>query len=186
MKKIKFKSLNSVFGLTLASILFILLGLVLLLWPDIAGRIMCYMLGGLILIFAVTHIVSFFTDKKVYFIFNFDIVVGIIALGLAVFMILKWEFVISILPFILGIFLIFSGILDFQKSLLLRDYGNLRWKSSLVLSCIKFVFGVVLTVIPFLIASTFIRLIGIGLIYNGLSELWIVSRWPKEADGDNT
>ena len=101
-------------------------------------------------------------------------------------MILKWEFVISILPFILGIFLIFSGILDFQKSLLLRDYGNLRWKSSLVLSCIKFVFGVVLTVIPFLIASTFIRLIGIGLIYNGLSELWIVSRWPKEADGDNT
>ena len=48
MKKIKFKSLNSVFGLTLASILFILLGLVLLLWPDLAGRIMCYMLGGLI------------------------------------------------------------------------------------------------------------------------------------------
>ena len=70
------KSLNSVTGVVLSSILFILLGLVLLLWPDIASTIVCYSLGVLILVFAVFRIVSFFTDKKIYFIFNLDLEVN--------------------------------------------------------------------------------------------------------------
>jgi uncharacterized membrane protein HdeD (DUF308 family) len=173
------RTLNSVTGVVLSAILFILLGLVLLIWPEIASRIVCYALGGLILLFALFCVVRFFTDKKVYFIFNFDLVVGLIAAGMGIFMLIRPDLVISILPFVVGLFLVFSSILDFQKTFLLRNYGNSRWKSSLVFTCIKLVFGIVLLCLPLLIAQTLVRLIGIGLMYNGLSELWIVSRWPK-------
>lgn len=173
------KTLNSVCGVVLSAIGFILLGLVLLLWPEIAGKIVCYALGVLILIFAVIRVVNFFMDKKVYFIINLDIVVGLVAAGIGIFILIRPDIVISFLPFVIGLFLLFSSILDFQKTFLLRDYGNTRWKSSLVLTCIKMIFGIFMLVSPLFFAETFMRLIGIGLIYNGLSELWIVSRWPK-------
>lgn len=173
------KTLNSVTGVVLSSLLFILLGLVLLLWPDIASTIVCYSLGVLILVFAVFRIISFFTDKKIYFIFNLDLIVGLVAAGIGIFMLLRPDIVISILPFIIGLVLIFSSILDFQKTFLLREYGNKRWISSMVFTCLKLAFGIFMLAAPLFIAETLVRLIGIGLIYNGLSELWIVSRWPR-------
>ena len=173
------KTLNSVAGVVLAAIFFILLGLVLLLWPELTSKIVCYCLGILILIFAVTRVVKFFTDKNVYFVFSFDLIVGLIAAGMGAFMLIRPDIVTAFLPFVIGLFLVFSSVLDFQKTFLLRDYGNSRWKSSLVLTCIKLIFGIALIAAPLFFGETFVRIIGVGLIYNGLSELWIVSRWPK-------
>jgi len=173
------KTLNSVLGVVLVSILFILLGIVLIIWPDIAGKIVCYSLGVLILIFAAFRIVSFFTDKKVYFMFNLDLVVGLVAAGVGVYMLISPETVITVLPFMVGLLILFSSILDLQKALMLRNYGNPRWKSSLVLTFVKMALGIFMLAAPFLLAMAFIQVIGIALIYNGLSELWIVSRWPK-------
>lgn len=180
------KTLNSVTGVVLTAVLFIILGMVLIIWPELTSRIVCYALGLLTLVFAATHIISFFTDKKVYFVFNVDLIFGLVAAGTGIFMLIRPDIVIDILPFVIGLLLIFSSVLDFQKSFLLKTYGNGRWKSSLVLTCIKLVFGIALMASPWfpVVVSWFskemlVRFIGIGLIYNGLTELWIVSRWPK-------
>lgn len=180
------KTLNSVLGVVLSSILFLLLGAVLLIWPDIAGKAVCYALGVMILIFAITRIVSFFTDRQVYFIFNLNLVVGLVAAAVSIFMLLRPEMVLAALPFIIGLFLVVSSVLDFQKVFILNQYGNPHWKSSLVFAILKTLFGAVMLVIPLFFTETFIQLIGIALIYNGLSELWIIFRWPKDGTPGKT
>ncbi len=173
------KSLNSVLGVILGGILSILLGLVLILWPDIAGKVACYALGGLVLVFAVIRIVSFFLDKKVYFTVNFDLIIGLVAAAIGIYMLIQPEVILRILPVITGLFLLISGILDCQKTYLLKQYGNDHWKISLVLAILKLLVSAFMLASPLFIAYTVIWLIGACLVFNGVTDIWIVARWPK-------
>lgn len=173
------KKMSTTAAVILSSSLFIILGLVLVFWPEITGLVICYALGVLILVFAISRIISFFSEKQVSFIYKLDIIIGLIAGAVGIFMLVRPDIVILILPLVIGLFFVFSSALDIQKAFILREFENKRWKSSLVLAVIKLIFGILMLVAPSIFAFAMIRIIGISMIYNGLSELWIASRWPK-------
>ena len=66
----------------LAAILYVILGLVLLLWPGVSAVVFCYAFGGVLLAYGVVTVVSFFLRARRQGGFVFELLLGIIAAAL--------------------------------------------------------------------------------------------------------
>ena len=66
----------------LAAVLYIILGLILLIWPSVSATVFCYAFGGILLIYGVVTIVSFFLRDSRQGSFVFELFLGIVAAAL--------------------------------------------------------------------------------------------------------
>ena len=161
---------NMKLSFLLAAVLYIILGLILLIWPGVSATVFCYAFGGILLIYGVVTIVSFFLRDSRQGSFVFELFLGIVAAA-------------PVLPVILGLFIVVDGLVNLKRALELRRMLYLRWTVPLVLSAVSAVLGLVIVFQPFLAAEALVMLIGAVLIYEGLSDLWTifrVSQWTKE------
>ena len=169
---------NMKLSFLLAAVLYVILGLVLLIWPGVSATVFCYAFGGILLIYGMVAIVSFFLRDSWQGSFVFELFLGIVAAAL-----LRPVIVASVLPVILGLFIVVDGLVNLKRALELRRMLYLRWTVPLALSAGSAVLGLVIVFQPFLAAEALVMLIGAVLIYEGLSDLWTifrVSQWTKE------
>ena len=68
---------NRKLSFLLASILYLALGLVLLIWPGTATTVICYAFGAVLAIYGLVAIISFFVSRKGGF--AFELFLGIVA-----------------------------------------------------------------------------------------------------------
>lgn len=162
--------------LTLTAIFSILLGLVLAIWPDATKLAVSYLIGAALVIFGVIQVVRYFVYEVRLDLFRYDFVSGLILLGAGVFFLMKPQVIVSILPILLGIAIIIDGAVKIQQSMDLMRAGYPRWWLIMLLAALALAAGIVLLVNPFEAASTLMLLIGIVLIYNGVTDLWTISR----------
>lgn len=174
---------NMKLSFLLAAVLYIILGLILLIWPGVSATVFCYAFGGILLIYGVVTIVSFFLRDSRQGSFVFELFLGIVAAALGLLFLLRPVIVASVLPVILGLFIVVDGLVNLKRALELRRMLYVRWTVPLVLSAVSAVLGLVIVFQPFLAAEALVMLIGAVLIYEGLSDLWTifrVSQWTKE------
>lgn len=174
---------NMKLSFLLAAVLYIILGLILLIWPGVSATVFCYAFGGILLIYGVVTIVSFFLRDSRQGSFVFELFLGIVAAALGLLFLLRPVIVASVLPVILGLFIVVDGLVNLKRALELRRMLYLRWTVPLALSAGSAVLGLVIVFQPFLAAEALVMLIGAVLIYEGLSDLWTifrVSQWTKE------
>ena len=172
---------NRKLSFLLASILYVALGLVLLIWPGTATTVICYAFGAVLAIYGLVAIISFFVSRKGGF--AFELFLGIVAAGIGAFFLLQPKVVASILPVIMGIFIVIDGLLNLKRAFELHrlEYG--RWFITLILSLVSVALGLLVVFQPYLAAEALIMLIGVVFIYEGLSDLWAivkVTRLTKE------
>ena len=173
---------NMKLSFLLAAVLYIILGLILLIWPGVSATVFCYAFGGILLIYGVVTIVSFFLRDSRQGSFVFELFLGIVAAALGLLFLLRPVIVASVLPVILGLFIVVDGLVNLKRALELRRMLYLRWTVPLVLSAVSAVLGLVIVFQPFLAAEALVMLIGAVLIYEGLSDLWTifrVSQWTN-------
>ena len=95
----------------LASVLYIALGLVLLIWPGITSDLICLSFGLLLLIYGIITIISFFVHDSRLGTFRFELILGIVAAAAGLLFLIKPEFVKSVIPVVLGIYIIIAALL---------------------------------------------------------------------------
>lgn len=161
---------------TLTAIFSILLGLVLAIWPDATKLAVSYLIGAALLVFGVIQVVRYFVYEVRLDLFRYDFVSGLILLGAGVFFLMKPEIIVSILPVLLGITIVVDAAVKVQQSMDLMRAGYHRWWLVMLLAVLALGAGIILLVNPFEAASTLMLLIGIVLIYNGVTDLWTISR----------
>lgn len=167
----------------LASVLYIVLGLILLIWPGTSAVVFCYAFGGVLLAYGVVTVVSFFLRDSRQGSFVFELLLGIIAAALGLLFLLRPSVVATVLPVILGLFIAVDGLVNLKRALELRRMAYVRWNVPLWLSVVSVALGLFIVFQPFLAAETLVMVIGAVLIYTGASDLWTifrVSRWTKE------
>lgn len=165
----------------LAAILYLVLGLVLLLWPGTTAAVICYAFGGILVVYGLAAILSFFVSRAAGF--ALDLFLGIAALALGLFLLVRPQVIISILPVVLGLFILVDGLLNLKRALELRRLEYRRWGVSLALSLISLALGLVILFHPYLAAEALVMVIGGVFIYEGLSDIWtifMVGRLTKE------
>lgn len=172
----------------LASVLYIALGLVLLIWPGITSDLICLSFGLLLLIYGIITIISFFVHDSRLGTFRFELILGIVAAAAGLLFLIKPEFVKSVIPVVLGIYIIIDALLNLKRSMELHSLQYGRWWVILVLSLVSVALGVLILFRPGMTADVLIMVIGGVFVYNGLSDLWSIfkiSRITKEYRKNN-
>ena len=158
-------------NLILMSLLYLALGIFLLMVPGTALNVVCYALGGVVLLGAVIQLVRYFLVERGIFQSQLTLISGLVCLALGGFLILRSDIVVRILPIVFGLFVIFDSLGRVQSALELRRCGYGSWKGFLLLALLSVVLGVVMIVDPFGAMETLVMAIGVILIIEGALNL---------------
>ncbi len=162
----------------LSAVLCVILGVVLLVYTKQMTDLFCKLLALVLIVMGVAHIITYFTDRMGN---NLRLVAGIIVLLLGVWIFINPEIIISLIPAIIGAILFLHGVEDLRLAIQAKEAEGSAWISCLILAIVNLAIGILLIVKAFEAAQIAFKLIGIALIYDGVSDIWIVSRAVKAA-----
>lgn len=168
-------------NVVISSFLCVLLGLVLVLWPGLSIQIVCTAVGAVLIAGGAMRIISYFRTRDGSIYSQINLIFGIIFAVVGVWIVIKPDKVLAVIPIIVGIVIAIHGLHNLQQAVgLWRDKYD-KWWIALILGLLTVGFGVLLVCRPFDAIDTAVMLIGVFLIYDGLSNIWIVSRVYKNA-----
>lgn len=153
-----------------------LFGLVLLIWPKTSTTVICMALGCVLIVCGVIRLAVFWLNRDDSLYSTMNLVSGIVLVAVGVWIVVKPEIIMVMVPIVIGIIVIFHSFHDFGQAASLYKASYDKWWVALLLGLITAGLGVLLVVNPFEAAETIVRVIGICLIYDGISDMWIVSR----------
>lgn len=167
----------------LLSVLYVLLGLVLLIWPATVMDALCYLTGGILLLYGAISIVGFCREEMRTAGSFLTLLLGIVAAAVGAVLLFQPALFQSILTVILGLYILIDGLLNLKRAMELRRMEHMGWTLYLILSLITVVLGLLVVFRPMLAGTALVRLIGVSLLYSGGADLWTLlqlSRWTKE------
>ena len=158
-----------------SSIVAIVVGLILLIFPGQSMLSVCYVIGGIATAMGVVRMVEYFKRDHTYpFLFQPDLMIGLLTLGLGLFAITNAKAVISLIPAICGVLLIGCGVGNILRAVDARRAGVAQWAVLLALAILTVVLGWVIVGNPFSTLEIAVSVIGAGLIYEGVTDIIIV------------
>ncbi len=161
---------------TISAGLCTLLGLVLLIWPDTTMRIVCTLLGGMLLIYGLVQMILYLINKERTMLSQGMMVFGIVLAVIGIWILTSPEMIIMAVPVIVGVLIAIHGVHNVVQAIALKKDGYDRWWLAFLFGALTGVLGGILVYNPFEVAETVVRFIGIFLIYDGVSDIWILSR----------
>jgi len=158
----------------LKGILYILLGVVALLIPETMEKTLGYLMGIVLIIAGGVSMISYLLRDARENYYRDDFVFGLVGIVLGIIVLLKVEIIISIIPLLLGIMVVISGCAKLQDVIDMKRMNSGNWIVMLILALINLILGLVLIFNPFKAATFLFRMIGIGLIFSGITDCIIV------------
>lgn len=155
-------------------------GVILVIYPGAVTEMMAYALAIGFFALAVICFYNYFNRTALEATFRNDLVIGIGALVLGVIAIAKKGEIINFIPLILGIVIIVSGVKKLQDAINMIRLKVNGWLTVAILAVVATAFGIVMVCLADEAKNAIIRVIGIGLIFSGLSDafsaIWFSSK----------
>ena len=168
-------------NMIVSSLLCVLLGLVLVLRPGLSVRIVCTAVGIVLILSGVTRIIDWFCARDGSMYAQMNLIFGIVLVVVGVWIVVKPDKVLAIIPIIVGIVIGMHGLNNLKQAIeLWRDKYD-KWWVAFILGALTVGLGVLLICRPFAAIDTVVMVIGFFMIYDGLSNIWIVARIYKNA-----
>ena len=155
----------------ISAILTIALGAVLVIWPDWSGRILCYLLGAALILMGGIQLIVCIRAERIGFYSKFSMLMNIILILLGVWVCIRPDTVLSLVPVIIGIVMLIHGCMDLQFTMDIKHAGSGKWWIALIFALVTLTLGVFLVMHPFLAFEITMLIIGVGLLYDGISDL---------------
>ena len=166
--KEKIQNFISVYGLD--GILLIALGIFMLIWPKASLKIICIIIGIILLILGAAKLIQHFSSKYVEE-SKSDLPVGIIEGILGICLIIFSGFFIKLFPVIAGIILLYGCVMMFLKVYNLRDVKDSTFYSSLIFGIVTLIVGLIMIFNPGGTMAFIVRMAGLGLLIVGIYML---------------
>lgn len=154
----------------------LILGVLLLLWPVSALRMVAYAAGIIVMAGGVASILAHFRRRPRTSIASLNLVIGVLVTLVGGWIFMNPDNFASILPTAIGYLIVLSGIVNLLEAFSLSRARYRKWWSTLFAGVVSIFMGLLLVNHAFGIAATMVRLGGLFLLYNGVSVLWISRR----------
>ena len=164
---------------SLSAVICVILGIVLLVWPGQSTQVVCMVLGIVLGGFGLIQIILYLATKEKTMVSHSMMMLGVVLAVIGGWIVLKPETIIKAVPMIVGILIVIHGFHNAVQAIDLKKMQYDNWWVALLLSLLTVALGVVLICNPFTIVDTVVRIIGAFLVYDGLSDMWIMSRGFK-------
>ena len=163
----------------ISALLYTLLGLALLLRPELSTNVLCTVLGVVLVVCGVTDILDFVFHRDGTLYYALRLIAGIILAAVGAWLITQPTLIAVVIPRIIGVLICFHGVRNLSDALTLRKKGSTNALSAAFMGAVTVLCGLVLVLNPFQSYTTVLRLIGISLIYDGISDIWITAEVSK-------
>ncbi len=163
--KVKKMSLTSI----VFSLLFIVTGIFLLLKPETAINIVCYVLGVILVLWGVVSIIQFFSDKNSTNYLSLSFIFGAFVFIFGIIILIKPSIIASIVPLLLGVWMVINGVTKLSYSLSI--YKETKNIFSIIGALLIVIFGITLIFNPFEGAKALTQIIGVALIVYSILDL---------------
>lgn len=151
--------------------LFVLIGIGLVIFPEISAAAVGYIVGGLVLAFGIIRIIGYFTNDLYKIAFQFDLALGIFASIVGIAFLLHPKWLVSALPISLGLLILVNGLFSVQSAIDAKKFGISRWKLLLFFAVATVIIGVILVFNPYRTALVITRLSGVAIAVSGIEKL---------------
>lgn len=159
-----------------SSIICIIFGIVLIVRPIETVSLFCRVLAIIMIVVGGMFMFSYFLN---WMSSGLSAAMGLIVLLIGVWIFINPGIIETLIPVVIGVILLCHGIQDVRMSWQMKEYGQDSWKFSMVLAVISVIFGVLCIIDAFMVVKAAMILLGIALIYNGVSNLLITTRTTK-------
>lgn len=158
---------------------FVTLGIIFLIYPSEVQTTACYVIAALLIVVGVISLINYLRKDISGIIYRYDLVVGLSAILGGILVIIKIEELAELILVVLGFLVTISGILKMQNSVDMLRLKHGTWHVAFALAIVNIIFGIVLLINPF---SSDVQkvLIGIALIYSGLTDLFVTVAISKK------
>lgn len=169
LKKIKTNVIAS-------ALLCIIMGVVLVAWPGMSVHIVCITVGAVTIVGGLSRLLTFALNRDGSLFSQMNLIMGLIITLIGAWILFQPDTIIAMIPILVGIIIIIHGINNIQQAVDLYRNRYDKWWVALLLGLITVIFGGLLIFNPFGAVNTLVMFIGLFLIYDGISDIWIVSR----------
>lgn len=163
-------------SMILSALMCLALGVVLLVWPKETIDIFCKVLAAGLIIMGIVDLMSYFMNRAVQ---AFSGILGLIVMLVGFWVFIKPERVEGIIPIVIGAILTIHAIQDIKLAIETKRNGYEKWWSMLIIASISLIFGVVCIINAIGVVKLAIQVVGVALIYDGVTDLWVVMKALK-------
>lgn len=163
---------------TWTAVLYMILGVILLIWPAATTVTICIIVGAVICIHGIGYVISYCRNPEVS-IFRFNLILGIVGICIGCFLMFQPDTFLSVIPFAFGVIVIVDGVTNIQKSLDLKRMYDNKWWGAMVGGIVALILGLLLMLNPFSTTVALVRFLGIVLIVDGACDIWTVFKLTR-------
>ncbi|MBO7717955.1 DUF308 domain-containing protein [Candidatus Saccharibacteria bacterium] len=142
----------------------IILGIILIIWPNIAIKVIAYVVGIFFVIKGAYQIINYFIVKGQNDFFNNGLLVGVISVLVGITALVMGEEIANIFRIVIGIWMVYESLVRMNTAMKLYAAGIASWKYMLVISLMMLVLGVFVT----FYSGAVITLVGWMMVLTGL------------------
>lgn len=159
---------------SISSAAMIVLGLLFMICPGMALKIMYRLAGVIFIILGIVKIIGYFSKDIFQLAFQFDLAIGSIFIILGILLFFMPTKMIEIGTGVFGILMLVDALLRIQTTIDAQKFGIRKWWILLLISLTAAVIGVLLLIMPFKGAKIIVNLVGLNICINGVLNFVIV------------
>ncbi len=156
----------------------LILGIIMVIWPQISATALCWTLGILSIGVGIYEITRYFQLGFAGLFFRLDLVLGICNILIGVILVLPFSGS-TVLPLAAGLYVLVGSIFNIQLAINVLKYNIGPWVATLLLGIAGLIFSIFLFVDPFQGATALMVFIGVSLMFNGVQGLYDVACLSK-------
>ena len=146
------------------SILIMIFGILLVVWPDITIVVIANILGAIFIVSGIYQIINYFVVKGQNDFFNNSLLSGVVALLIGIAAIVIGEDIANIFRIIIGIWMIYESLVRVNTAIKLHSTGVKVWSYILIIAIMMLALGIFVT----FNSGAIIQLIGWMMILTGV------------------
>lgn len=162
----------------LSALFSIVMGVILVAWPETTLDIICKAIAIILIVMGAAELVSYFWNKITY---SLSGILGLVVLLIGIWIFVKPQSVLSLIPIVIGVILAVHGVQDLKVAFDTKRNGYTKWWSMFLMAIISLALGIICIVNAFGMVTLTMQIIGIALVYDGISDIWIVYKASKVA-----
>ena len=143
-------------GYIVMSILFMILGICLIIWPDCSMAVFCTAVGIMLIAYGCIKII------------------GVLLAAVGVIIIVRRNLVVNLIFGIFGVLILADALFKIQMSIDAKKFGLSLWWRILLMAILTGVLGVLLLIRPFEAAEVMMILVGVSVLFEGILNLCVV------------
>ncbi len=148
----------------LESLAMIVVGILLIVWPDAAIKAIAYIVGIFFIIKGAYQVINYFVVKGQNDFFNNGLLFGVISILVGITALLIGEEIANIFRIVVGVWMIYESLVRINTAIKLHAAQIEAWKYALILALTMLLLGVFITFYN----GAFITLVGWIMVISGI------------------